>query len=101
MIFEAASGQHKHPGPAIAYHDRRVSGTGTCSTVQASHPAGVMNHPQDLTPTERAHLVALQPKTGGAIFEANPTAAALAEAWYVVSRSQTTRSLFARQTARR
>jgi pimeloyl-ACP methyl ester carboxylesterase len=42
---------------------------------------------QDLTPTEKAHLVAVQPKTAGAIFEAKPTAAAWRgkPVWYVVS----------------
>ena len=42
---------------------------------------------QDLTPTEKAHLVAAQPKTAGAIFEAKPTAAAWRgkPVWYVVS----------------
>src|SRR6266699_4961303 len=42
---------------------------------------------QDLTPAEKAHLVAAQPKTSGAIFEAKPTAAAwrAKPAWYVVS----------------
>jgi pimeloyl-ACP methyl ester carboxylesterase len=42
---------------------------------------------QDLTPAEKAHLVAAQPKTSGAIFEAKPTAAAWRgkPAWYVVA----------------
>jgi len=42
---------------------------------------------QDLTATEKAHLVAAQPKTSGAIFEAKPTAAAwrAKPVWYVVS----------------
>ena len=42
---------------------------------------------QDLTPAEKAHLVAAQPKTSGAIFEAKPTAAAwrAKAAWYVVA----------------
>ncbi len=42
---------------------------------------------QDLTSTEKAHLVAAQPKTSGAIFEAKPTAAAwrAKPVWYVVS----------------
>ena len=42
---------------------------------------------QDLTPAEKAHLVAVQPKTSGAIFEAKPTAAAwrAKPAWYVVA----------------
>jgi pimeloyl-ACP methyl ester carboxylesterase len=42
---------------------------------------------QDLTPAEKARLVAAQPKTSGAIFEAKPTAAAWRSkpAWYVVS----------------
>jgi hypothetical protein len=42
---------------------------------------------QDLTAAEKAHLVAAQPKTSGAIFEAKPTAAAwrAKPAWYVVS----------------
>src|SRR4029077_14445163 len=42
---------------------------------------------QDLTPAEKARLVAAQPKTSGAIFEAKPTAAAwrVKPAWYVVS----------------
>jgi len=42
---------------------------------------------QDLTSTEKAHLVAVQPKTSGAIFEAKPTAAAWRSkpSWYVVS----------------
>jgi pimeloyl-ACP methyl ester carboxylesterase len=42
---------------------------------------------QDLTPAEKARLVAAQPKTSGAIFEAKPTAAAwrAKPAWYVVS----------------
>jgi pimeloyl-ACP methyl ester carboxylesterase len=42
---------------------------------------------QDLTPAEKAHLVAVQPKTSGAIFEAKPTAAAWRSkpSWYVVS----------------
>jgi pimeloyl-ACP methyl ester carboxylesterase len=40
-----------------------------------------------LTPAEKAHLVAAQPKTSGAIFEAKPTAAAwrAKPAWYVVA----------------
>src|SRR5258707_42722 len=42
---------------------------------------------QDLTPTEKAHLLAAQPKTSGAIFEAKPTSAAwrAKPAWYIVS----------------
>ena len=42
---------------------------------------------QDLTPAEKARLVAAQPKTSGAIFEAKPTAAAwrAKPAWYVVA----------------
>jgi pimeloyl-ACP methyl ester carboxylesterase len=42
---------------------------------------------QDLTPAEKAHLVAAQPKTSAAIFDAKPTAAAwrAKPAWYVVS----------------
>ncbi len=42
---------------------------------------------QDLTPTEKAHLVAAQPKTAAAIFDAKPTAAAWRgkPVWYVVS----------------
>jgi pimeloyl-ACP methyl ester carboxylesterase len=42
---------------------------------------------QDLTPAEKAHLVAAQPKTAGAIFDAKPTAAAWRgkPVWYVVS----------------
>jgi pimeloyl-ACP methyl ester carboxylesterase len=42
---------------------------------------------QDLTPAEKAHLLAVQPKTSGAIFEAKPTAAAWRSkpSWYVVS----------------
>ena len=42
---------------------------------------------QDLTPAEKARLVAAQPKTSGAIFEAKPTAAAWRSkpSWYVVS----------------
>src|SRR6266446_6777185 len=42
---------------------------------------------QDLTPAEKARLVAAQPKTSGAIFEAEPTAAAWRAnpAWYVVA----------------
>jgi len=42
---------------------------------------------QDLTSTEKAHLVAAQPKTSGAIFEAKPAAAAwrTKPVWYVVS----------------
>src|ERR1700741_499145 len=43
---------------------------------------------QDLTPAEKAHLVAVQPKTSGAIFEAKPTAAAgrWQTSWYVLGR---------------
>ena len=42
---------------------------------------------QDLTPSEKAHLVAAQPRTAGAIFEAKPTAAAWRgkPVWYIVS----------------
>ena len=42
---------------------------------------------QDLAPVEKARLVAAQPKTSGAIFDAKPTAAAwrAKPAWYVVS----------------
>ena len=42
---------------------------------------------QDLTAAEKAQLVAAQPKTSGAIFEAKPTTAAwrAKPAWYVVS----------------
>jgi len=42
---------------------------------------------QDLTAAEKAQLVAAQPKTSGAIFEAKPTEAAwrTKPAWYVVS----------------
>jgi pimeloyl-ACP methyl ester carboxylesterase len=42
---------------------------------------------QDLTPAEKAELVAAQRRTAGAIFEAKPTAAAwrAKPAWYVVS----------------
>jgi len=42
---------------------------------------------QDLTSTEKAHLVAAQPKTSAAIFDAKPTAAAwrAKPVWYVVS----------------
>src|SRR6266851_1927668 len=42
---------------------------------------------QDLTPAEKAQLVAAQRKTAGAIFKAKPTAAAwrAKPAWYVVS----------------
>jgi pimeloyl-ACP methyl ester carboxylesterase len=42
---------------------------------------------QDLTPPEKALLVATQPDTAGAIFEAKPTAAAWRSkpSWYVVS----------------
>src|SRR6266576_4739348 len=42
---------------------------------------------QDLTSTEKAHLVAAQPKTSAAIFEAKPTTAAwrAKPSWYVVS----------------
>jgi len=42
---------------------------------------------QDLTSTEKAHLVAAQPKTSGASFESKPTAAAwrAKPVWYVVS----------------
>ncbi len=42
---------------------------------------------QDLTSSEKAHLVAAQPKTSGAIFEAKPTAAAwrAKPVWYVVA----------------
>jgi pimeloyl-ACP methyl ester carboxylesterase len=42
---------------------------------------------QDLTPSEKAHLVAAQPKTAGSIFGAKPAAAAWRNkpTWYVVS----------------
>src|ERR1700750_1440372 len=42
---------------------------------------------QDLTPAEKARLIASQPKTSGAIFEAKPTAAAWRSkpSWYVVA----------------
>ena len=42
---------------------------------------------QDLTPAEKARLLAVQPKTSGAIFEAKPTSAAWRSkpSWYVVS----------------
>ena len=42
---------------------------------------------QDLTPAEKARLVAAQPKTAGSIFEAKPSAAAWRSkpAWYVVA----------------
>jgi len=42
---------------------------------------------QDLTPAEKAKLVAAQPKTAGAIFEAKPSAAAWHDkpAWFVVA----------------
>ena len=43
---------------------------------------------QDLTPAEKAHLVAAQPKTSGAIFEAKPTAAAWRAQAGVVRRVQ-------------
>jgi pimeloyl-ACP methyl ester carboxylesterase len=42
---------------------------------------------QDLTPAEKAALVAAQPKTAGSIFEARPTTAAWRDkpVWYVVA----------------
>jgi pimeloyl-ACP methyl ester carboxylesterase len=44
---------------------------------------------QDLTSPEKALLVAIQPQTSGAIFEAKPTAAAWRNkpSWYVISSS--------------
>jgi pimeloyl-ACP methyl ester carboxylesterase len=51
-------------------------------------PKGVQeDFAQDLTPSEKALLIAVQPQTVGAIFEAKPTAAAWRSkpSWYVVS----------------
>ena len=51
-------------------------------------PKGIQeDFAQDLTASEKARLVAAQPQTAGAIFEAKPTAAAWRSkpSWYVVS----------------